>query len=584
MINMHYPPDIEALLLMATTDPKNPCLHLLMCKLGLASGHETDHIVWTERIYLQTSLELRAQNKDRPYEALYDPADLERCSQLNREISERATYGARLLVNKQVVLEDFARAEADSDWILFTMPLPGGEFVPIYEQQYHGAVNIKTAQFHFGSYHTEGVLRDNISDKGLLLADTIVNVFAVLAGITTVQPRGFANYKKSKLTDPSLLRSVSDNDGTGSVLDCAIQMRWVEKKRDHRFLISQLSDAMMFYVDKEGIILDENSVRTPVAQILSHIGRKGYEAQRATGFNLQQAGLDAQRAAGFPNLAANREAQRAAGFNLQQAGLDAQRAAGFPTIAANREAQRAAGFPGLAKGRETQLASGFNLQQAGRDAQRAAGFPGLIKGNETQRAAGFPGLAKGRETQRADGYAGTKKALEALHAVQRAAGWPSLVRGREISRATGFQHFREYDKKRQRVYYDKLQIDIEATNKRKAAEDPSFEPPPVKKFEQRVVKKKRGTIPCTIKGCKSKLSNEDTLKDHLSLTHGLWSLERPYQCPDEGCHRYYATEDAAKEHNYVAHTRGKVECPTCGRKMTVRHLPEHRRDMHGWGC
>lgn len=68
-------------------------------------------------------------------------------------------------------------------------------------------------------------------------------------------------------------------------------------------------------------------------------------------------------------------------------------------------------------------------------------------------------------------------------------------------------------------------------------------------------KKVRGTIPCAIKGCKPKLSNDENLKIHLSLTHGLWSIERPYQCPHEGCNRYYATEDAAKEHNYNAHER-----------------------------
>lgn len=170
MINMHYPPEIAALLLMATTDPKNPCLHLLMTKLGLASGHETDHIVWTERIYLQTSTELRSQNKARPYEVLYSPADLDRCSQLNRQISERATYGARLLVNKEVVLEEFARAKADSDWKFFTIPLPNGQIVPLYDQPYHGAVNVKTAQFHFGSFHTEYILRDHVSDRCLLLS------------------------------------------------------------------------------------------------------------------------------------------------------------------------------------------------------------------------------------------------------------------------------------------------------------------------------------------------------------------------------------------------------------------------------
>jgi hypothetical protein len=635
LVSMHYPPETENEDLLATTDTKNPCLFLILSKLGLTHDEQTQHIAWTERVYLQTSTELRDRNKARPYEVCYDQVDLDRCKELNRRINELATYGARLMVNKEVVIEDITRAKSQTDWKLFTLPIEGGVFVPIYEQPFHGAVNVKTAQFHFFSYHTEGVLRDNISDRGLHLADTIVNIFAVLAGIRTVRQHGFANFKKSTLTDPALWRDASDNDGNGNVLDCAVQMRWVEKNRDHRFRISQLSQAMMYYVDKEGIVLSDDSVRTPVAQILGHmsrktgqmnankilpdgrkflsvIGEKGREAQRAAGFNLQKAGLEAQHARGFPQLAANREAQRAndfpqlaanrdtqrtSGFNLQQAGLEAQRARGFPQLAANREAQRANGFPALEKGRETQRAEGFPGLKKGHETQRAEGFPGLKKGLETQRAQGFPGLKKGletqraagfpqlatnREAQRANGYEGTKKALAVRHDLERSKGWPVLKRASEIGRPAAFAALREYDKKRQRVHYDKLQAEVEATNKRKAADDPSFEPPPHKEFEQRVVVKKRGHIPCQIPGCKSKLSNENTMKSHLSLHHGLWSAEAPFKCPRDDCNRYYASEKAASEHEYNAHTRGKVKCPTCDREMSVRHLPEHRRDFHGW--
>lgn len=100
MVTMHYPPESANDLLLATTDPKNPCLFLIYSKLGLSSDAPTEHLCWTERVYLQTSTKLRAQNKTRPYDVAYARSDIDRCLELNREIDSRAAYNARLMVNK----------------------------------------------------------------------------------------------------------------------------------------------------------------------------------------------------------------------------------------------------------------------------------------------------------------------------------------------------------------------------------------------------------------------------------------------------------------------------------------------------
>jgi hypothetical protein len=176
------------------------------------------------------------------------------------------------------------------------------------------------------------------TDASFFLADTVVNVFAVLSGITTVQPHGFSNYKKSNLTDPSLWEYASNPEGTGDFVSCVLQMRWVERNRGHRFRVSQLSQAMLCYAEKEGIVLDDDAKDSPVLLINRQLTRKSIENQRAAGFPTLKAGREAERAAGFPSLKKGRETCRKTGFTNLITAQAARRASQFQKMQADVQA------------------------------------------------------------------------------------------------------------------------------------------------------------------------------------------------------------------------------------------------------
>lgn len=334
MITLHYPPERKNDELLSVTDQKNPCLYLLYSKLGLPSDDPTEKICWTERFYLKTSLDAREQNFDRPYEAVYDKKALNLNARLNGKIDQQAAYCARLLVAKPNALGDIERAKADPNWKLFTLAFDDGTFVPAYQQPFHGCVNVKTAQFHFYTFHSESILRHSLAENFLRLADMTVNLFAAMLGITTVRPNGFVKFTTSAITDPSLWKSGPDETGKHSnVLKAVILMRWVEKTYDHRFRLSQLSQALLYYALKEGLTLDDHGERSPVAQINRHLSSKSGKiaAAKITPDGRKQ--LDAMREI-------NIEKQRALGNPVLKARNHIQRAAGFPLlVAANKNVQ-----------------------------------------------------------------------------------------------------------------------------------------------------------------------------------------------------------------------------------------------------
>ena len=112
-------------------------------------------------------------------------------------------------------------------------------------------------------------------------------------------------------------------------------------------------------------------------------------------------------------------APRAASIANTQKFLEVQRA--------GREAQRAAGFPSLVKGRETLRALGFPSLQKGLETQRAGRFPALQHGRETQRAAGYPALRRARETKRANAILALRKELETQLSTRKLAEDPTFV-------------------------------------------------------------------------------------------------------------------------------------------------------------
>lgn len=208
------------------------------------------------------------------------------------------------------------------------------------------------------------------------------------------------------------------------------------------------------------------------------------------------------------------------------------------------------------------------------DAQRAASIVNLQQSWETQRATGFPNLQKRWEAQRADGFHNFKKAVE----VQRASGWPSLRKYHAEQAAVGYKDTLKRE-------HAKLLRDIEAANKRKLEEDPTFKPLPLPDFESRPrvdYPKRRGTIPCTEPGCALKFATEQSLAIHIRRMHGGYSAKTPHKCKDPSCNMYWQTERQASVHFARVHNTPKARCPVCDRVLCDQsNLTKHLQQVHG---
>ena len=164
--------------------------------------------------------------------------------------------------------------------------------------------------------------------------------------------------------------------------------------------------------------------------------------------------------------------------------------------------------------------------------------------------------------------------------VQRAAGFPALTAARETFREAGFPNLVTAQAARRASQFDKMQADIETTNKRKLEEDPNFVAPPQKKFEPGPGEKKpRPKVPCTFAGCKNKSMDQEALDKHIRNVHGGWTAEMPFKCAADTCNKYSDFLWRANAHYKVSHI-SKVNCPDCGREVLPVVLPRHRRDMH----
>jgi hypothetical protein len=458
---------------LCVTDQKNPCLYLIYSKLGLPSDNPTEQICWTERFYIKTDLKDRKLNDVRPYEAVYDKATLELNAQLNRKIEQKSSHFAEIFFGEENVTQDIARAQASPDWKVFTLNFDEGDFVPIYQQPYHGAVNVKTGRFNFYVYHPEPILRGKLKEKFVHLADMTVNVYADLLGITTVRRNAFEKFSTSKITDSSLWKSDANTDKHNNVVAAIVLMRWVEINHHYRFRLDQLSQRLVYYAEKEGLTLDDDADDSPVLQINRHMSRKA------------------------GNIAANK-------------------------VLPN-------GTPYLA-----------SIGAKGRESQAVHSFPQLL----------------------------------ALHAAERPMGWPTLNRGRETQRAGDWAGLRQTVVNRINKYQDELMAAIEATNKRKQEEDPSFVPPPVKRPTAPKYTHTKTTTKCTL--CKAKLT-EGGVAQHIGSAHGIWGEDRPFKCALATCDKHFKTEKDAEIHHSNCHSP-KVKCPDCSKEYGPHTLNRHRRD------
>lgn len=488
MLTLHFPPWCNGTDLISTVDQMSPCINLIISKLGLPRDNPTEHISWTERFYLKTSVrEFRPINKDRPYEVAYNESIVNLNAQLNRRIDQTSRHFVRTIFGKQNILDDISRAQADKSWKLFSLKFD--DMVLLYKQPFHGAIHLPSGRTNLYIYHPESFLRGGLNDIMRSFSDMSMNLYATLLNIKTVNHNFFSRFSTTNLTNKSLWTAEA---GSGSgVVKTAKMMRWVEKNHDHRFSLGQLNGVLLDYALKEGLTLDDTAEDSPIRQIIQHFSRKGVATMRAQG------------------------------------------------------------FPNLANGRSTLQALDFPNAKTSVDVRRQSGFPELRRGTETQRLGGYQALARGRETQRKSGH---EKLVTASH------------------------------ESRRKNQHEKMQADIEATTKRKLAEDSTFVPPPQKKIlpaQQHVpTRKEQPTIPCTFPGCKLKSMTDEALAKHITIFHTGWTPERQFKCPHPPCNKHFPSNGRANGHFKASHSKPEA-CPECSREFQPSKMPQHRRICHG---
>jgi hypothetical protein len=234
--------------------------------------------------------------------------------------------------------------------------------------------------------------------------------------------------------------------------------------------------------------------------------------------------------------------------------------------------------PELAKDKDTPATSRYT---SGKHPNQIAA---LKKHNEEQRALGWPNLKKAQaraaEEQRALGWPSLKASNNLAHMKhmedQRAAGFPNLKNAFEKLRASGYRGMRESSRAA-------LLRDMEAVNKRKLAEDPTYEPPPLPEIHIEPQTPRRvGYLVCPRPGCRARCKDETNIKDHIRRIHdGGYSLETPYKCELASCASYFETPKIARRHFLRVHQAVKARCPLCDRELYKDKLKKHLRDLHG---
>lgn len=142
MICLHFPPDSVAGNL-SLVDQQAASLRLLYSKLGLdVSGDIASRLCWLDMICLKTDLAHRATNSKRPYEVAWSPALLSRAASLANQAIDASQCRVRLVVAGEIVLQEIAKAKADDDCVLFSLPDPeSGKVISQFGQKYHGCWN-----------------------------------------------------------------------------------------------------------------------------------------------------------------------------------------------------------------------------------------------------------------------------------------------------------------------------------------------------------------------------------------------------------------------------------------------------------
>lgn len=147
----------------------------------------------------------------------------------------------------------------------------------------------------------------------------------------------------------------------------------------------------------------------------------------------------------------------------------------------------------------------------------------------------------------------------------------------EKARSEGYRNLAEYN-------HAVVVRDIEAANRRKLAEDPTYEPLPLPDMASRPppVKRRKASVRCHDPACHSKrFLNETTLRVHLRRCHGARLEETPYKCKHPDCDEHFETKEGASKHFSRSHGPRPI-CPICERSYVDNNsLRHHLVHIHG---
>lgn len=147
----------------------------------------------------------------------------------------------------------------------------------------------------------------------------------------------------------------------------------------------------------------------------------------------------------------------------------------------------------------------------------------------------------------------------------------------EKARSEGYRSLAEYN-------HATLVRDIEAANRRKLAEDPTYEPLPLPDMECRspTVKRRKASIRCPDPACHSKrFLDERTLEDHPRRCHGAPREKTLYKCKHPDCDKHFNTKGGASNHFSRSHGPFLI-CPICEKSYVDNdRLRHHLVHIHG---
>ena len=387
MISLHYPPQGKDEEEVSLIDQDNVCVSLLLAKMGLTRELATVKMSWMDRIALKTSTTYRRSNKKHPYLPAWGKDAVQRAEGLTETLLKQSSYRARLIVGECNVLADVkANRDQNERWIFFKI-----RDSTLYQQRFHGCLNIGLKKLHIYCYHPEFILRESAStltrqEHTLKLADDLVNIFCAATGLADVRSSAFEQYMKvTESPDEIWSKALAKLSYQNHALHLTLTMLHIENLHGHQFTRAQFPSRLESYIAEKGFTISAESPLTPIAQLQRQMTDQGRETMK---------NLD------WPNLRKAHANQRALGFPAAHKHAEEQRALGFPHLKKAAQVQWSRHEEGIA--RDTKAMQEKKAVQAASQPQRQLTLTSLGLGDGKRQAAeGASSMPKAKKPRKA---------------------------------------------------------------------------------------------------------------------------------------------------------------------------------------